>query len=66
MPIYNFLCEECNKKFEKIMNIEDGEKVSKVKMNCPFCENLRCIKKIPSVYNFVVKGYNAKNGYSKK
>lgn len=62
MPIYDYVCEVCNKKFEIIqkMNEEDLTRY-------PGCDNIECkVKKIPSRNTFCLKGGGwAKDLYGK-
>jgi putative FmdB family regulatory protein len=63
MPIYEFQCEMCGKKFERISKDKTLQAI-----HCPECEkdgkdNLAF--KIISRTNFKVNGFNADNGYSK-
>lgn len=57
MPLYEFKCEYCYKKFEEITSV--GSDIT-------FCECGCLAYRIPSITNFVVKGHNAKNGYNHK
>lgn len=59
MPIYVYKCSHCDEKIvERISNINDDD---------PICEECGDkMRKIISTSNFVVNGYNYKNGYSKK
>lgn len=66
MPLYVFQCSKCNFEFEHIMSIEDGEKFSKVKGNCPKCGDPKSVSKIPTAGSFVINGYSEANGYSKQ
>jgi|GEM_PF-2558758 len=63
MPLYEFYCEACENKFEKIIKDTTIEA-----HHCPFCaengkDNLAF--KILSKTNFKINGYNSRNGYSK-
>lgn len=35
MPIYEYRCEKCNRKFEKLRKITDADEP----LECPFCES---------------------------
>jgi len=64
MPVYEFECEDCGKIFE-LITIKSQKTAP-----CPECIGGPDDKpgrgiKVPSAANFVVKGYNAKNQYSK-
>jgi putative FmdB family regulatory protein len=57
MPIYEYECEHCGLKQERI------ESISEIKyILCKYCGNMA--KKIISTPHFRVTGFNAKNGYS--
>lgn len=65
MPVYEFQCNKCGYIFEEIHISSDPIKISSY---CPVCEkngNKSIGKKIISKSNFIVNGFNAKNGYSK-
>jgi putative FmdB family regulatory protein len=55
--LYEFKCEKCGKVIEQIV------KMGTIKIKCPACGTPA--KKIISVPNFIVHGFNAKNLYSK-
>ena len=58
-PIYNYLCKSCG--FE----VKDKLMFSDVKqIECPNCGSTAY--RAPSFANFVVNGYNEKNGYSNR
>jgi putative FmdB family regulatory protein len=57
MPIYEFKCDKCKSTFEQLT------KENKNDSTCPVCGNQS--QKIISISTFRIKGYNAKNGYSK-
>lgn len=66
MPIFEFQCSKCGYIFEEILLKSDPHKISS---HCPVCKEqgkVSIAKKILSRTSFVVNGYNAKNGYSKK
>ena len=46
MPIYEFQCLECNKKFEKILSISESNK--KIKCDCEKKSNLQKVVSAPS------------------
>ena len=46
MPIYEFQCLECNKKFEKILSISESNK--KIKCDCEKKSNLQRVVSAPS------------------
>jgi putative FmdB family regulatory protein len=45
MPFYEYQCEKCGKKFEKLISISEGDK----KQTCPNCGG-KNTKKILSVF----------------
>ena len=49
MPIYEYKCKKCNKKFEVFQGIEDNEV-----QNCKFCEGP--VDKLISLSSFHLKG----------
>ena len=51
MPIYEFQCSKCYKKFEKILNISDSNK----KVKCEYCENALA-KRVVSAPSFRLDG----------
>ncbi len=62
MPIFCYACEYCGHVFEELTN-KRNKKVS----FCPICEENGIASnahKIVTTANFVVKGFNEKNGYS--
>ena len=66
MPIYEFQCNKCGYIFEEI---EMESNPTKISSHCPACKangRKSIAKKIISRSSFIVNGYNAKNGYSKK
>jgi putative FmdB family regulatory protein len=59
MPIYEYVCEKCGKKYNVIFKIDEDQKT--IPCDCGHKE-----KKIISVSSFVLKGTGwAKDGYSK-
>lgn len=63
MPIYEFECQNCGTKYEKIID-DNGVQA----IHCPKCEKDgkdSLAFKIISLTNFKVNGFNADNGYSK-
>jgi len=66
MPIREFQCEKCGYIFEEIQLTSEPLKISSY---CPVCKEkgIKSIaKKIMSRVGFLVNGYNASNGYSRK
>jgi len=60
MPIYEFKCEKCQLITSELLSIKSKKK----QLTCEFCG--RTAKRIMSVTGGIdVKGFNAKNGYSK-
>lgn len=61
MPIYEYMCEKCNKITERMMSINSRLDT----IECKWC-NCDCAKRMISVPSrYEMKGYSAKNGYSK-
>jgi putative FmdB family regulatory protein len=52
MPLYDYFCKECLKKYEVIIRLEDLEE-QKDKVQCPHCAGL--LEKILSAPYFVVR-----------
>lgn len=61
MPIYEFKCDRCMKITVRSLPISSKQDTVK----CQFCDDLTA-KRMISVTNFKIKGYSAKNGYSKE
>lgn len=59
MPIYEYKCSKCGYIFEAYTRTLDIKELI-----CPKCNEIA--PKIMSGSNFVVKGYNSENNYSKK
>lgn len=63
MPLYEFICHDCEKPFQQLLHSYRhlGE------VTCPECGSTgEKIEKVISGSSFVVKGYNAKTGYTRK
>jgi putative FmdB family regulatory protein len=63
MPIYEYKCDMCGNKFERLTKDRKIEAY-----HCPYCEKNgkdALAFKIISRTNFKVNGHNASNGYSK-
>ena len=65
MPIYEYKCNRCSRKFEEFLHPLQIEQMKKKGINppCPVCGNDKT-EKVMSTPNFQVKGYNEANGYS--
>jgi len=60
VPLRDYCCKNCQFVIEdKLVFAEDEAET----ITCPNCGSTA--HKLPSFANFVIKGYNAKNGYSK-
>jgi len=59
MAIYEFRCEDCMKLVKKSLPISSNQKT----VRCEYCSG--DAKRQISVSNFSIKGFSAKNGYSK-
>ena len=57
--LYEYKCKNCKKIIEKFVKMENRD----ISFNCPDCQGK--MKRILSSCSFVIKGYNAANGYSK-
>lgn len=64
MPIYEYYCNGCGKTFEVIEKY-DPQKNHHVCQKCLEDGKDRLSTKKISLSNFIVKGYNSKNNYSK-
>lgn len=60
MPTYTYLCNWCHRHFPVRCSIECRDHAQQ----CPECKTYDT-QKVVDAPNFVVRGYNAKNGYSK-
>jgi putative FmdB family regulatory protein len=58
MPVYEFYCPKCDKKFEEITIRAYWKDI-----RCRTCGGE--VVKTPTTFGINVKGFNAKNGYSK-
>lgn len=63
MPLFEFRCASCDTYFQQILqSYRDIPDVV-----CPSCESTgNPIEKLMSTSSFVVKGYSAKTGYTRK
>lgn len=66
MPIYKLKCSNCDKTFENIMSVKEGDFLVSDHGICPFCFELDTLTKVPSCSSFTINGYSYKNGYNKK
>jgi putative FmdB family regulatory protein len=46
MPIYEFQCEKCRKRFELTYSITDYERQAKKKIKCPKCASIKVVRQI--------------------
>lgn len=61
MPRYDYVCPECGQEREVYVPFEESQRTTII---CKLhCGNVEMVKK-PSAPAFVVKGFNARNGYS--
>jgi putative FmdB family regulatory protein len=49
MPIYEFLCQKCEKPFELIYSLAEYERETKKKINCPKCGSTSVVRQISAV-----------------
>ena len=63
MPRFDFYCHHCSKKWTDVWvsSIRDAQSAPRA---CSVCG--ADMEKLPAAPNFVLKGYNAANGYSTK
>lgn len=50
MPIYEFVCKDCGKTFEKLVLTKEEE----VDITCPFCKSENTKKIISNVYSLLM------------
>jgi putative FmdB family regulatory protein len=48
MPTYEFLCQKCEKPFERVYSLDEYER-EKDKFKCPKCKSSRVIRQISAV-----------------
>ena len=48
MPTYEFLCQKCEKPFERIYSLEEYDQEMK-KIKCPECRSTRVVRQISAV-----------------
>lgn len=60
MPTYTHLCHKCHKHFAVRCTIERRDRGHR----CPDCGSFNN-ERVVDAPNFTIKGFNAKNGYSK-
>jgi len=46
MPTYEFLCQKCEKPFERIYSLEEYEREMKRKIQCPKCGSASVVRQI--------------------
>jgi putative FmdB family regulatory protein len=61
MPTFDFKCPKCGHKWEANVFIPVNDAV--IQPTCPQCKGEG--EKQPSAPSFIIKGFSAKNGYSK-
>jgi putative FmdB family regulatory protein len=49
MPIYEFLCQKCEKPFELIYSLAEYEREMKKKIKCPKCGSTSVVRQISAV-----------------
>ena len=56
MPIYEYKCNICGKKFELLLDmpLTIEKKVEQKYMRCPYCKKIGV--KVPSIVHFILKG----------
>jgi putative FmdB family regulatory protein len=60
MPLYTYRCHVCRTEWSLVRTVAERDQAAQ----CPRCLSWHTWKK-PDAPNFQVKGFNAKNGYSK-
>ena len=46
MPTYEFLCNKCKKRFERICSLEEYDRETKRKIKCPKCGSRSVVRQI--------------------
>ena len=66
MPYYDFECPDCHMVVTKRLTFQeiDQQEQHQTKYFCTACPTKVVMVRQPSAPSFVVKGFNAKNGYS--
>jgi len=59
MPIYEYFCQDCEKKFDIMVSVSEKEKGLKVK--CPACGSSKTIQMLGSFFSFS-KGQGRNSG----
>jgi putative FmdB family regulatory protein len=49
MPTYEFLCQKCEKSFERIYSLEEYERETKKKIKCSECGSTSVVRQISAV-----------------
>lgn len=49
MPTYEFLCQKCEKPFERTLSLAEYERAMKNNMKCPNCGSAKVVRQIASV-----------------
>ncbi len=62
IPLFDFVCANCKGEFKDVM--VRSALHHHYSPACPKCGKIGSLQKQPSRSAFVVKGFNAKNGYS--
>ncbi len=64
MPVYQYRCPECMMVWTLPRTIALRDAPTQC-ARCLFHDRTSCCERIPDAPTFVVKGFNAKNGYSR-
>jgi putative FmdB family regulatory protein len=49
MPTYEFLCQKCEKPFERIYSLDEYDREMQKKIKCPECGSTRVVRQISAV-----------------
>ena len=60
MPTYAYSCHTCYNLWNEVRTLAARDQTAQ----CPRCKSFHTMK-VPTTANFTVKGFSAKNGYSK-
>lgn len=61
MPVYIYVCSNCEEEIEVTLSIEDRNKL--VTQPCPYCTKNSLVRQLSPI-SFTIKGACAANGYS--
>ena len=64
MALYDFTCSKCGAEYPDVRIAHS--KLHAYSPACDQCHSIGTLQRVPAASSFVVKGFSAKNGYSKK